>query len=39
MKRLIICVTVCLFCASIGWAQSGAQGALRLPGISAQTCY
>ena len=26
MKRLIISVTVCLFCTSIGWAQSGAPG-------------
>ena len=26
MKRLIISVTVCLFCASVGWAQSGASG-------------
>ena len=26
MKRLIISVTVCLFCASVGWTQSGAPG-------------
>ena len=26
MKRLIISVTVCLLCTSIGWAQSGAPG-------------